>query len=85
LVIVTSHSCCVRPVLQRHRQDLRTTAGARAQEVRRVVNADRELAAIRNRRRSADARGALDGRRVDASVHDAPRGVVFGAEVKVTA
>src|SRR5258708_3103120 len=53
----------------------------RAQEVGGVVHADGDLAAVGDGGAGADARGALDRRGVDATVHDAPRRVVLGAEI----
>ena len=61
--------------------DVHSPLAHRAKEVRVVVDPDRDLPVFSRRCRSARARRGLDGGGVDAAMHDAPRLVLWWAEV----
>ena len=83
-VMVTSHSCWTRPLLQGFGDNLGAARGGRAQEIGRIVHTDRELPAVPYRQAGAEAGGGFDGGGVDTALHHAPRGVVIWPEVDVT-
>ena len=79
----TRHSCWVRPWLRGGGLDVYPPDGDRAQEVGGVGQAEGDLTPIADRDAGADAGRSLDRGRVDAAVHDPPRGVVLRAQLQV--
>src|SRR5438270_4896584 len=70
-------------LVEGHRFDEHPPGGERSKEVGRVGEADSQLPPFADRGACPDARRALDRGRVDAAMHDPPRGVVVGTELDV--
>lgn len=67
-------------LLERLREYVERAVRCGTEEVGVVVGADGELVVLEDVGAGADAGGALDDRRVDAAMDDAPRGVVLVGE-----